>query len=81
MGGRFDESIPTCAFLFLFLYRSVQDPIVPVRNQWITEKLREKKVKKKKIASTVGWVAQIYHSWLSLGKINKFPMEEITMGQ
>ena len=52
---------PQCAITCIYICLHVKDPIVYVRVQLIMETLKHQ-------ACTVGWVAQLCHSWLSLGK-------------
>ena len=68
-----------CAIACVNICLHVKDPVVHVRVQWITGTVKHP-------ACTVGWVALLCHSWLSLGKENlsfswakqsEFPMEEI----
>ena len=50
-----------CAIAYIYICTHVEDPAVHVRVQWITETLKHP-------ACTVGWVARLCRSWLSLGK-------------
>ena len=50
-----------CAILRVYIFAYVKDTVVHVRVWSITETLKHP-------ACTVGWVAQLCHSWLSLEK-------------
>ena len=52
---------PPCAIACINICAHIKDPIVHVRVQWIMQTLKHP-------ACTIGWVAQLCHSWLSPGK-------------
>ena len=52
---------PPHAIACIYICVSVKDPVIHVRVWWIMETLEHP-------AYTRGWVAQLCHSWLSLGK-------------
>ena len=55
---------PLCAIACIYICAHIKDPVVHVRGWWIMESL-------KCPACTVGWVAQLCRSWLSLGKATR----------
>ena len=66
---------PACAIACIYICAHVKDPVVHVRVRWIMESLKH-------AACSVGWVAQLYRSWLSLWKNNpNFQWEKIPMRQ
>ena len=64
---------PPCAMAWINICAHVKDPVVHVRVRWIMATLTNP-------ACTVGWVARLCRSWLSLGKQPKFPLGEIRVG-
>ena len=52
---------PLCAIAFIYIRVHVKDPVVHVGVQRIMETLKHP-------ACAVGWVVQLFHSCLSLGK-------------
>ena len=50
-----------CALACIHICVHIKDPIVHVRVQWVMETLKHP-------ACTVGWLAWLFRSWLSLGK-------------
>ena len=61
---------PPCAIACINICAHVRDPVVYARVRWIWETLTHP-------ACTLGWVARLCRSWLSLGKSNpNFPWEK-----
>ena len=65
---------PPCATACINICAHIKDLLVHVRVWWIMETLKHP-------ACTVGWVAQLCCSWLSLEKQPEFPTGEIPFGQ
>ena len=65
---------PPCATACINICAHIKDLVVHVRVWWIMETLKHP-------ACTVGWVAQLCCSWLSLEKQPEFPTGEIPFGQ
>ena len=61
-----------CGIAYINICVHVKDPVVHVRARWIMETLKHS-------SCTLGWVAQVCRSWLSLGKATEFPMGEIPL--
>ena len=57
---------PPCAVVYIYICAHVKDPVVLVRVRWTMETLKHP-------ACTLGWVARLCRSWLSLGD---FPWEK-----
>ena len=55
---------PPCAIACIYIRAHIKDPVVPVRVRWIIETLKHP-------ACTVGWVARLCRSWLSLEKATR----------
>ena len=62
-----------CAFACINICAHIKDPVVYVRVPWIMETLKHR-------ACTVGWVARICRSWLSLGKGTRISYGRIPIG-
>ena len=61
---------PPCAIACINICVHVKDPVAHVRVRWNMETLKHP-------ASTVGWVARLWHCWLSPGESNlNFPWEK-----
>ena len=60
----YDVRTPPCATACINICAHVKDPVVHVRLRWIMETLKHP-------ACTVGWVARLCRSWLSLGKATR----------
>ena len=70
----YDVRTPPCAIACSNICGHVKDPVVHVRVRWIT-------VPPKHPTCTVGWVARLCRSCLSLRKRPEFPTGEIPIGQ